>query len=518
MRLKKLNLICKIRLRQRQAGIALLISIFILMLISVVAIAMIVSSGTESALSGNYRASTGVYYAALAGLEEARGRLLGTDPNAFRSTAPNFLPAPGTTLGIGTVAYVLNPGPGEPRGALLTTYPDVEYDSEFGNGKLAAATVTTTPSMWNLAALNTLPVPGPLFKWVRINSVSEKSLNLNFDGNPGSTAPIYYNFNASPPSFTNSPSLGLQVIEITALAYLPNGSQKILQYLVVPSPGLNLSFPAALTIAGIFTNGVPSGVAFSPPNGSSGYSVKGIDQDSVGSCSPGPPVHSIGLFDDTDLSYVKDGGNGGNGIPEAMQASFTGSFSAPDVYNVVKSGQFPSNLQTPGQLDAMAQAITQNADAVITPTAASSPPYLGTATGSDLSSLGMSLSNPMTVVVNGNLDLNGWHNTGYGLLLVTGTLNYDPDASWYGMVMVIGQGTVIGSKSGSGEIDGGFLVARTRDPNSNALMPTLGKASVLFDDEMHGNGIRYSSCWIQKALSNQSKGARVLSFHEIAQQ
>jgi len=120
--------------------------------------------------------------------------------------------------------------------------------------------------------------------------------------------------------------------------------------------------------------------------------------------------------------------------------------------------------------------------------------------------------------VNGNLDLTGWHNTGYGLLLVTGTLNYDPDASWYGMIMVIGQGTVTGSKSGSGEIDGGFLVARTRDQNSNALLPTLGKASVQFQEEMGGNGIRYSSCWIQRALSNQSKGARVLSFHEIAQQ
>ncbi len=45
----------------------------------------------------------------------------------------------------------------------------------------------------------------------------------------------------------------------------------------------------------------------------------------------------------------------------------------------------------------------------------------------------MSLSNPMTVVVNGDLDLSGWHNAGFGLLLVTGTLHYDPDASWNGL-------------------------------------------------------------------------------------
>ena len=44
---------------QSQSGIALLISIFVLLLISVVCIALIVSSGTESALAGNYRSSTG---------------------------------------------------------------------------------------------------------------------------------------------------------------------------------------------------------------------------------------------------------------------------------------------------------------------------------------------------------------------------------------------------------------------------------------------------------------------------
>src|SRR5580692_10002908 len=71
-----------IRTRQREAGVALLIAIFVLLLISVVAIALIVSSGTESAMAGNYRTATGVYYAALAGLEEGRGRLLSKNSNS----------------------------------------------------------------------------------------------------------------------------------------------------------------------------------------------------------------------------------------------------------------------------------------------------------------------------------------------------------------------------------------------------------------------------------------------------
>src|SRR5580765_309759 len=109
--------------RRSEAGVALLISIFVLLLISIVAIALIVSSGTESSLAGNYRSATGVYYAALAGLEEARGRLLGNSASSFKNTAPpGFLPAPGTALPIGYVRYVLNPGPGD--GNVLTTYPD----------------------------------------------------------------------------------------------------------------------------------------------------------------------------------------------------------------------------------------------------------------------------------------------------------------------------------------------------------------------------------------------------------
>src|SRR5713226_8856772 len=95
-----------VRNRPAEAGIALLISIFVLLLISVVAIALIVSSGTESALAGNYRSSTGVYYAAMAGLEEVRARLRPQSPISFKNTDPTFYPAPGSTLPIGTFGYI----------------------------------------------------------------------------------------------------------------------------------------------------------------------------------------------------------------------------------------------------------------------------------------------------------------------------------------------------------------------------------------------------------------------------
>src|SRR5713101_6065211 len=98
-------------LRSRQeAGVALLIAIFILLLVSAVAVSLIVASGTESSLAGNYRSSTSVYYAGLAGLEEGRGRLLGKNAGSFKNTAPKLIPTP---LPIGKPVYIINPVGGE---------------------------------------------------------------------------------------------------------------------------------------------------------------------------------------------------------------------------------------------------------------------------------------------------------------------------------------------------------------------------------------------------------------------
>ena len=487
-----------IRRERREAGIALLISIFILLLISVVAIALLVSSGTESAIAGNYRAATAVYYAALAGLEEGRGRLLRTNPNYFNNSAPGFIPSPGP-LAVGDVRYITNPVGAED---VLTAYLDTEYAVEFGSNPTNVSTISSVSTVAG--------IQGPLYKWVRINGVSEQSLGLDTYPYDGSIDPTPVYFDGTHLSDINS---GTQVLEITALAVLPNGSQKLLQYLAAPIP-ITFTLPpflAALTIAGSSTNGV----AFTPPTANSSYYASGVDLTSVPSCAAGPAVHAIGVLNGTDVTNVISGGNGGTGIPSGMQSQYQGTARAPDVADV--SGSFPANLQTPSQLDRLAKSIIDNADVIITPSG-------GTAYGSDLTNLInspilMSSSNPVTVVVNGNLDLNDWHNTGSGLLLVTGNLNYNPDASWQGIVLVIGQGTVTGSKNGSGQFAGAMLVAQTRDPSTGFATllpdPDLGMATVLFASHMGGSGFRYSSCWIQK--SQPTSSYKILSFHEISQ-
>jgi len=504
----------KLRARQAEAGIALLISIFILLLISVVAIALIVSSGTETALAGNYRSSTGVYYAALAGLEEARSRLRARDPNSFKTTWATFYPAPGTTLPIGTVGYVLNPGPTDPADP-RTVYPDTEYDAEFGAGALVGATVQTTLSVWNKSPLNTLPFPGPLYKWVRINAVSEISLKLQdtypfIDGSQDPT-PLYYDG-----THLNDTKSGRQVFEITALAVLPNASgqssQKLVQYLVAPGP-INLPpFLAALSISGS-TGNSPT---FHAPANNPGYAIKGNNWDCSGNPA-GTPVAAIGLFGDySGGSYNPDLNSITGGIPTSVggpppppptnpQLNYTGNTPPHSLPDVEYLSAFPANLQMPSQLNAITQTIIQDADYDLV------PPGDSTVQTAYLDSLGMSPSNMRTVVANGDLDLTHWGNTGYGLLLVTGTYTFDPDNGWQGIIMVVGNGTIINTdNTGTREIDGAVVVAKTNVPD-----PKLGGASVIFLDGMGGNGIRYSSCWIQQA--RPFGGYKILSFHEIAQ-
>jgi len=481
----------------------LLISIFILLLISVVAIALVVASGTESSLAGNYRSSTGVYYAAVAGLEEVRARLRPQDPNSFKNTDSGFLPAGGAPLASCSPVYVINPVGGETVAPWdpASTYPDTEFNQEFAGICTLPNPSPWTPSIWNRAPLNGLPFPGPLYKWVRINGVSEKSLNLD-------VGPAYDNFKDLTPVYfdgaLNNTNSGKQVLEVTALAVLPNGSQKIVQYLVGQVPITLPPFLAALTLSGSQNGGDP---AFHAPASNNVYAVKGDgDQDCNG--NPVASKAAIGIYGKYqgvgNLNNALNGVIGG--IPGPRQSKYTGSGAAPDVEPL------PGPFQTPSQLDAIAQTIVQNADVVINPGAS-------TAHSADLAgpTSGMSPSNPLTIAVTGNLDITNWGVQGHGLLLVTGTFTYDPDTNWDGIILVIGQGAVNGlATTYANIINGAVFVATTRDAGGNLLPdPNLGGASVQFSDPMNGFGIQYSSCWIQKA--QPTSNYRILSFHEIAQ-
>src|SRR5258708_2419309 len=60
---------------QNERGIALMIVLFALLLLSVVGLGMMYSTNMETSINGNYRDKQSAAYAALAGLQEARERV-----------------------------------------------------------------------------------------------------------------------------------------------------------------------------------------------------------------------------------------------------------------------------------------------------------------------------------------------------------------------------------------------------------------------------------------------------------
>lgn len=518
--------------RPTESGAAMLIAIFALLLISVVAIALVVSTGTDSSLAGNYRTATTAYYAGMAGLEEARGRLLWKNPDYINISGSysSLLSSNGVpTWGLTQVMYITNPASGEtvdPTSSNPAYYPDTEYIHEFPSG-LSVATVQQIPSV---SPVPLASLPGPSYKWVRINAVTEWALQVDVDssGVIDSTYALYYDPANVDPS-TGKPAPGLivssnpvpqtavQALEITALAVAPNGGQRLLQYVVAPliiSPDAqDQNFPAALTLDG-------NAVTFQSP-GTAGYKINGVDI-----CNPPPPpglpgaVAAIGTANASDQTVISTSVNPPPPSTEKLQYPGMPLFTVPPPYTPTMPSVsnlnvgYPSSILrqswlTPASLDAVMQDIENNADLVLT----------GTVTGADISAKAplMSAANPMTIVVNGNLNLSGWHNSGYGLLLVTGTLYYDPDASWSGIVLVVGQGIFSSSKNGAGGFNGAVFVAQTRDSSGNLLSGTsLGPAffgSQTSYGSTPGFGINYSSCLVQSAQGPLTY--KVLSFHEI---
>jgi hypothetical protein len=481
-----------------QQGAALVIAIFSLLLISVIATALIMTSGTQSAIKSNYKSATHAFYDAKAGLEEARGRLWANAANNPDSTAMTSCVFPtGAPMLVTQVCYITNPAPGENKIDPTNSadpYFDKEYRQEWGGSSAGAQLISSTSSTAALA--------GPLYKWVRITPRTEASANFDADADGRiDTTPLYFDGQNVVDSKNSLPPGAAQILTITSYAVTPSNGRRMVQYTVAPGSFLEAlpTFPAALTLAG-------NGVSFTGPSGNPGtdngnFQINGYDGQ-VCNPPPGTPsgIPAIGYTNSKDTPNMS-----------ALPSTNYCSPATPSVTFLASRIQTPNGispvLETPSGLNGLAESITQSADLVLAPS-----PGGGVLDQLSLPAT-MSATNPMVVVVQGDFNLHG-HGTGYGLLLVTGILDYDPDASWNGVILVIGKGIFTSSKAGVGVINGAVFVAQTRDLTGNLLPdPDLGASS--FKQTGGGNGIHYSSSWVAKTQA--LIGYQVLSFREISQ-
>src|SRR3954463_8945566 len=83
-----------------ERGIAMLIVLFALLLLTVIGLGMMYSTNMETSINYNYRDKQVAFYAALAGLQEARDRI---QPATHNIIAPTALP----TAAAANIIYIL---------------------------------------------------------------------------------------------------------------------------------------------------------------------------------------------------------------------------------------------------------------------------------------------------------------------------------------------------------------------------------------------------------------------------
>jgi len=528
-------------LRQNERGMALILSLLALLLISAVGLGLIYMSNTETSINTNYKDTQVAFFAMRAGLEEGRDRLRA-------NSTPPTIPLPTTFPAVGSagsIVYILNPA--GPADAVQPWVPGTAYfDDEFchesfvGSGVTYAAPSTPCSTLGAAAAPpagswvtlasaspNTNTLAALKYKWVRITLKQNETT-----GTPGNAA-TYVN-PAQPAASqvcwdgtllkervatemgagftcTTAKNAGFNVQPlylVTSMAVTPTGSRRVGQYEVgafmttPPVAGLALTGPGAtfnnapnsnnFGISG-YNSGSPANNTVAPSNTYAPWNGPG----GQAACTSSVPavVPAIAVGDATGVANMDAD------IPNNRTGNYVGLTPlapAPLVPAVQNEGigtaQYPSNnalapgssWSTPAQLNQLAQSMANLANKTYTCSTNGLPvgaPSCSGAYGSD--------AVPQITYINGDATVTG----GAGVLVVTGTVTMNGNINFDGLILVIGQGVMNVKGGGGGQINGEVLIANT---NSKTFpfpqLATLGPPTINWNGG-GSNFIQYNSCW-----------------------
>jgi Tfp pilus assembly protein PilX len=186
--------------------------------------------------------------------------------------------------------------------------------------------------------------------------------------------------------------------------------------------------------------------------------------------------------------------------PPNLSPQYTGVGGSPSINDI--STILAPELLTPAGLEAVVADIASYA------TTTYNPPF---GTSQALSNVGSAANRPI-VVVNG--DCTFGPGVGYGTLLVRGNLVFNGNFTWYGVILVIGQGYMTWNGGAQGDISGDMFMAASRGARSptnplGSILASRGLVHANFNGGA-GNGIHYSSDDIRKA--NQGLPFRPISY------
>src|SRR5438552_4231745 len=507
--------------RNSERGVALLMVLMIVILLTAIGAALIFMSNVESTVNLNYRAEQQAYYAARAGVEEVRDRMklgppfqAGADP--VYANVPTVVPG----AGAGGVLYVINQGtdpiavaPWDPTPTNPYMDDEICHDYSFGGmpPPPAVGTRCAPPAGggWYSTTTSTAPFSGTsgamAYKWVRLTWKENNSVqNHQVDTAGAATTQVCYDgtteflLAGAPDCLTMNPASPPEpVYMLTALAVTNNGARRMVQSEVAKV--LFPPTPAALTFAG------PAAV-FGAPN-SNPYNVNGNDT-AVPACPPTSDKPGIGAFDAASQVAITAA------IPPGRTANYTGTPAlTPSVSNIGPTGvpTPPGNTLGPWgnvtQLNQIVQNISAQANQTIQGGTGTNTLSTSTA-GLPLGNMG-SATNPLITVINGNVSFTGG-TTGGGILLVTGNLTFSGNTAFDGIILVIGSGSLTVSGGGGAQVNGSVLVSNTQ---TGVVGTTPGPPTVNWPGG-GGNGVYYNSCDVN-SLNNKAY-YHTIAWREVA--
>src|SRR5438552_16378671 len=312
--------------RNSERGVALLMVLMIVILLTAIGAALIFMSNVESTVNLNYRAEQQAYYAARAGVEEVRDRMkLGPPFQAGADPGYANVPAVVPGGGAGGVLYVINQGtdpiavaPWDPTPTNPYMDDEICHDYSFGcmGAPPAVGTRCAPPAGggWYSTTTSTAPFSGTsgamAYKWVRLTWKENNSVqNHQVDTAGAATTQVCYDgtteflLAGAPDCISMNPASPPEpVYMLTALAVTNNGARRMVQSEVAKV--LFPPTPAALTFAGVPANyqNVPNSNGFGV-TGNQPANTAVPPQPPNSNCTPGDKP-GIGAYDAAQAAAV----------------------------------------------------------------------------------------------------------------------------------------------------------------------------------------------------------------------
>jgi hypothetical protein len=411
------------RHRSHERGIALMMALLALMVLSAIAVGMMFMSGTETSISSNFKSEETAYFSARAGVEEVRDRMLTTNTNTISALLPTTLPT-----STGGVLYILQSGVAASTITNMSssnTMADDELCHDFPYGGVGYGGMTPVPANvrcttvpagngWYQTTASIAPFPLD-YKWVRVTLKANNSSPYTVDSTQPVSNQVCWNGSSEvvlPTGTAACPNMtppALPVFLVTSLAVTSSGARRIVQQEIAQTPSGSLpgglfstgNGCSSLNIAGnAHTGSFNSSTETTPSNPPTNLTNTNGNVGSNGNISLGGSSTSVNGSIGTNLSPTI-GSCPGSGVSVAGSPGMGTVFNFPTPY-------MPPVPPLPNPLPPVTSATYKNT--TLTPGAYGNVTFKGTVTltgGSDINHPAVYTMNSLTLNGNANLVING---------------------------------------------------------------------------------------------------------------